>query len=75
MQWGAAVVFVDDPHDHAHDNAWRLTEAWVAVQAAEEEPGLWHDLARRWLGARRPERYVASDGDRISALHQDEIAG
>jgi hypothetical protein len=56
------VEFVDD----ARDDACRLTAAW----AAEEKPGLWHDLARRWLGPRRPERHAASDeaAVRVSAL-------
>jgi hypothetical protein len=53
MQTGAAVEFIDD----THDDACRLTAAW----AAEAEPDLWHDLARRWLGPRRPERHATSD--------------
>ena len=43
--------------DDTHDDASRLTAAW----ATEDEAGLWHDLARRWLGARRPECHAGSD--------------
>jgi len=58
---GPAVEF-----DDARDDACGLG----AARAAEPEPGLWHDLARRWLGPRRPERHVVSDEAvaRVSAL-------
>jgi hypothetical protein len=59
---GVVVELVDDALDHA----CRLT----AALAAEAAPDLWHDLARRWLGPRRPESHAASDeaAVRVSAL-------
>jgi hypothetical protein len=62
MQTGTAADFADD----ARDDACRLT----AARAADEAPGLWHDLARRWLGPRRPEHHAASDkaAEGVSAL-------
>jgi len=58
------MAFVDDLHDDAPDDTWRLTAAWLAAgdaaRDAEEEPRLWHDLARQWLGAHRPDRRPAA---------------
>jgi hypothetical protein len=51
--------------DDAHDDAGRPT----AARAAGQQPGLWHDLARRWLGARQPERQAAwNDTAAVPAL-------
>jgi len=56
--------------DDGHDDACRLTAARAAAGVVEQEPGLWHDLARRWLHLRRPERHAAWDeaGLCVSAL-------
>jgi hypothetical protein len=62
MRRGNLVRFVNDTSGDVRF----LTGARVT----EKEPGLWHDLTRRWLGVHQPDRLAARDeaGTHVAAF-------